>query len=271
MAEQHVIGEKKGSIYYITLNRPDKRNALSPEMLIQISDMVETLVQDPEIRAVIVNGEGSVFSAGVDFNSLAAMVAGWSVTNSAGGGAVIRMDIHKFQQYFNRLESIEIPIICAMHGGVFGMAVELALACDIRLMSEDCRWGLPEAQFGLIADLGGTARLAKTIGSGRAMEVLMTGGRFSAGQALDWHLVNHVYPTREELYTGAEKLAASIAKMAPLAVGAFKRIIKRGEGVDLMTHLDMEVVQQSIMMQSEDFKEGLTALVEKRDPVWKGK
>jgi enoyl-CoA hydratase/carnithine racemase len=128
MAEQHVVGDKKGSIYYITLNRPDKRNALSPKMLIQISDMVETLVQDPEIRAVIVNGEGSVFSAGV--------------------GAVIRMDIHKFQQCFNRLESIEIPIICAMHGAVFGMAVELALTCDMRLISEDCTWGLRKPNLG---------------------------------------------------------------------------------------------------------------------------
>jgi enoyl-CoA hydratase/carnithine racemase len=123
----------------------------------------------------------------------------------------------------------------------------------------------------LIADLGGAARLAKTIGSARAMEVLMTGGRFPASQALDWNLVNHVYPTREELYAGAEKIATSIAKIAPLSVGAFNRIIKRGQGVDLMTHLDMEVVQQSIMMQSEDFKEGMRALVEKRDPVWKGK
>jgi len=267
MSEQHVTGEKKGSIYYITLNRPEKRNALSPEMLIQISDMVETLMPDPEIRAVILKGEGKVFSAGVDFNSLAAMVAGRLMV----GGALIRADINKFQQYLNRLESIEIPIICGMHGGVFGMAVELALACDIRLMSEDCTWGLPEAQFGLIADLGGTARLAKTIGSARAMEVLMTGGRYPARQALEWRLVNHVYPTRVELYAEAERLAASIAKMAPLAVGAFKKIIKRGEGVDLMTHLDMEVSMQSIMMQSEDFKEGLTALVEKRAPVWKGK
>ena len=270
MGDSSILGDKRGNLFFLTINRPDKRNALSFEMMAEIPALVEKTILDPEIRAIILKGEGKVFSAGVDFQSLTELLRSFS-TQGARVGPPLRSEIYNGQQWLNRLESIEVPIICAMHGGAFGMALELALACDMRLMSEDCSWGLPEAQFGLIADLGGTARLAKTIGSGRAMEVLMTGGRFSPRQALEWHLVNHVYPTREELYAGAEKIATSIAKMAPLAVGAFKRIIKRGEGVDLMTHLDMEVVQQSIMMQSEDFKEGMRALVEKRDPLWKGK
>jgi enoyl-CoA hydratase/carnithine racemase len=270
MPHEHVIGNKKNSVYTLTINRPDKRNALTFEMLAAIAAEVEKTILDPEVRAVVIKGEGKVFSAGVDFNSLGRLAADVS---ALGGriGPFLRAEIHKGQQWLNRLEAIEIPIICAMHGGVFGMAVELALACDIRLMSADCTWGLPEAQFGLIADLGGTVRLAKTIGAARAMEVLMTGGRYPAGQALEWQLVNHVYPTREELYAAAGGLAAAIARMAPLAVGAFKKIIKRGEGVDLMTQLDMEAVHQSVMIESADFKEGLTAQFEKRTPVWKAK
>ncbi len=270
MVEKSIIGEKKGNIFYLTLNRPQKRNAISIEMLEEFCDTINLLAKDPEIRVIIVKGEGAVFSAGIDFNSLGEM-AGTYLSDTGGGGVVIRADIHQGQQWLNRLEAIEIPIICAMHGGVYGMGVEVALACDIRLMSEDCTWGLPEAQFGLIADLGGTARLAKLLGPSRAMEILMTTNRYPARQALEWGLINYLYATKAELYAGAEKLAADIIKSAPLPVGAFKKIINRGQGVDLMTHLDMEASMQSIMLRSEDFKEGVSALMEKRAPSWKRK
>ena len=170
----------------------------------------------------------------------------------------------------NRLEAVELPIICAMHGKVLGMGTELVLACDLRVMSADCRWGLPELRLGLIADLGGTTRLARMVGQARAMEILMTGNEFSADQALAWGLINYAV-SAEELIPTAERLADDIAKCAPLPVGATKKIIKRGEGVDLMTQLDMEVNLQSILLRTEDCQEGLTALMEKRAPRWKRK
>jgi len=269
MSEEHVLGEKKGHVFYLTLNRVDKRNALTFEMLAAISQMIEGLMTDSEIRAVIVKGEGPVFSAGVDFNSLAMLVSRF-MTEAAAGGAVIRAEINKFQQHLNRLETFEIPIICAMHGRALGLAVELSLACDFRLMSDDCLWGMPELRFGVIPDLGGTARLAKLLGPSRAMEILMTGRQYSADQALKWGLVDYVYP-ESELLAEAEKLADDIAKMGPLAVGAVKKVVKRGQGVDLMTQLDMEANLQSILLRSEDFTEGVTALMEKRAPNWKRK
>jgi len=269
MSEEHVLGEKKGHIFYLTLNRADKRNALTFEMLAAISQMIEGLMTDSEIRAVIVKGEGPVFSAGVDFNSLA-MLASRFMTEAAAGGAVIRAEINKFQHHLNRLETFEIPIICAMHGRALGLAVELSLACDFRLMSDDCLWGMPELRFGVIPDLGGTARLAKLLGPSRAMEILMTGRQYSADQALQWGLADYVYP-ESELLTAAEDLARDIAKMAPLAVGAVKKVVKCGQGVDLMTQLDMEANLQSILLRSEDFTEGVTALMEKRAPNWKRK
>jgi enoyl-CoA hydratase/carnithine racemase len=269
MTEQTVLGEKKGNIFYITLNRPDKRNAISFEMLGQISQMVEDLIVDPEVRVIILKGEGKLFSAGVDFNSLGALV-GRFMPDSAAGGAPIRADIHRFQYFLNRLETIEIPIICAMHSRVYGLGLEFSLVSDIRLMSDDCQWGMQELKFGLIPDLGGTARLARIVGQSRAMEILMTGRMYSAQQALDWGIVNYLYPP-DRLMEEADNLAHDIIKMAPLAVGAAKRVIKRGEGVDLMTHLDMEVGMQSMLLRTDDFKEGVQALINKRDPQWKRK
>ena len=162
MSEKHVIGEKRGNIFYLTFNRPEKRNAISFQMLDKINKLVEPVAMDPEIRVIIVRGEGKVFSAGIDFNSLGGL-AGAFLGDVGGGGAAIRAEIHRGQQVLNRLESIEVPIICAMHGGVFGL------------------------------------------------------------------------------------------------------------GVDLMTQLDMEVSMQSIMIRSEDFQEGVNALIESRDPRWKRK
>lgn len=269
MTEQMVLGEKKGNIFYITLNRPDKRNAISFEMLERIAQMVEELIVDPDIRVIILKGEGKVFSAGVDFNSLGALVNRF-MPDSAAGGAPIRADIHRFQQFLNRLETIEIPIICAMHNRAYGLAVEFSMVCDIRLMSDDCLWGMQELRFGIIPDLGGTARLSRIVGQSRAMEILMTGRMYTAQQALDWGIVNYIYPP-DRLLAEAENLARDIIKMAPLAVGAAKRVIKRGDGVDLMTHLDMEVGIQSMLLRTDDFREGVQALIEKRDPQWKRK
>ena len=269
MTESYIKGEKKGNIYYLQLNRPEKRNAIPFEMLIEICELVDELITDPEIRAIILTGEGKVFSAGVDFESLAMLVERFLVDSSAGG-APIRADIHKYQYYLNRLETIEIPIICAMHGSALGMSMELALVCDIRLMSDDCQWGMQELQFGVIPDLGGTARLSKVLGTARAMEILATGRKYTAQQALDWGLVNYVYP-EPQLFIEAENLANDIAKMAPLAVGALKKVMRRGEGVDLMTQLDMEANLQSILLRSDDFQEGVKAMMEQRAPDWKRK
>jgi enoyl-CoA hydratase/carnithine racemase len=182
----------------------------------------------------------------------------------------LRALIYQYQQYLNRLEAVEIPVICAMHGRVLGLGVELALACDIRLMSADCVWAMPEVKMGLIADLGGTTRLARLLGPARAMEVLMTANEYTAQQALDWGLISYLHPP-EELLAAAEKMARDITAAAPLAVGAFKKIIKRGEGLDLMTQLDMEVNLQSILLRTEDFQEGIQALIEKRPAKWKRK
>ncbi len=267
MDDNYLTSEKSKNICTITLNRPEKRNAINVEMLTGLCKMVEHQASDPTIRAIILKGEGKIFSAGVDFNSLGAEVG--ACLGEAGTGDVgLRALIYKFQQYLNRLEAAEVPIICAMHGRALGLAVELALACDIRLMSEDCIWSMPELKMGVIADVGGTSRLSRLMGPSRAMEILMTGRDYTANQALDWGLINYHYAV-DILVAEAEKLARDIALTAPLAVGAVKKIIKRGDGVDLMTQQDMEANHNSILLRTEDFQEGITAMMEKREPEWK--
>lgn len=266
MSTDQIKGEKRGNVFHITLNRPEKRNALTAEMMVGICEMAESQTADAEIRAIIIGGEGNIFSAGIDFFALGAEVGPY-MGEADPGGVQLRALIHRYQQYMNRLESVELPIICAMHGKVLGMAMEMALACDLRLMSSDCRWGLPELRLGLLADLGGTSRLSRLAGETRAMEILLTGNEFSAEQALAWGLLNAVTPAGE-LGAAAAKLAADISACAPLAVGATKKIIKRGAGVDLMTQLDMEVNLQSILLRSRDCQEGLGAMMEKRPPKW---
>ena len=264
---EYLIGEKKQNIYTITLNRPEKRNAITVEMLTGICEMAESQTGDPEIRAIILRGEGKIFSAGVDFNSLGAEV-GTCLGETGAGGAPLRALIYRFQQYFNRLEAVEIPIICAMHGRALGLGIELALACDIRLMSANCIWAMPELKLGVIADLGGTSRLSRLLGPSRSMEIFLTARDYTAQQALDWGLVNYVYP-EDDLIAEAEKMARDMAATAPLAGGAVKKIIKRGDGVDLMTQLDMEANHNSMLLRTEDFQEGLTAMIEKRAARWK--
>lgn len=267
MSDKYLVGNKKNNIYTISLNRPEKRNALTVEMLTGLCEMAEQQASDPEVRAIILRGEGTVFSAGVDFNSLGAEV-GACLGESGTGGAGLRALIYRFQQYLNRLEAAEVPIICAMHGRALGLAVELALACDMRLMSSDCIWSMPELKLGVIADVGGTSRLSRLLGPARAMEILMTGRDYSAQQALDWGLINYHYAP-EDLCDEAEKMAQDIALTAPLAAGAVKKIIKRGDGVDLMTQQDMEANHNSILLQTEDFQEGIAAMMEKRPAKWK--
>jgi len=269
MPDSELIGNKEGAIYTITLNRPEKRNAIPFEWLEQLCRMVDELAYDPEVRVIMIRGEGKVFSAGVDFNSLESLM-GQFMGESAGGGMSIRSDISKLQSYLTRLETIEIPIICAMHGAVYGMAWELALACDIRLMSEDCEWTMKELKFGLICDLGGQARMMNLTTPSRVMEIMATARTYTSQQALDWGLVNHVYKN-ENLLKEAENMARDIIKNAPIAVGALKRVTKKGQGMDLNTLLDMEGNLQSILLRSEDVQEGISAMKESREANWKRK
>ena len=159
----------------------------------------------------------------------------------------------------------------AVKGWVIGGSHHLAYMCDFTIAAETARFGQNGPRVSSPADGYIVAYLTKVVGTKKAREIWMLCRKYTAQQALEWGLINYLYQTKKALFEGAEKLAQDIIKSAPLPVGAFKKIIKRGEGVDLMTHLDMEASLQSIMIRTEDFQEGVNALVEGRNPQRKRK
>ncbi len=269
-AAQNVIKVRiDGEIAYIALNRPEKRNAINNEVLQALPKALEE-VDRREVRAVIIYGEGAVFSAGIDFTSLASDTG---AQGGAGGGPDLtrfRRFVHASQASLDALERIEKPVIGALHGYVGGLGLELALACDARIAATGTRLGMPETRIGLVPDVGGTTRLTRTVGYARAKELIMTARMIDAVEAERMGLVNRVVAVGTQI-AAAEELAREIARNAPLAVGLAKRIIDIGQSVDKSTFMDLESLAQSSLFQTEDFREGAAALVQRRDPKFKGR
>lgn len=259
----------KDEIAYIALNRPEKRNAINNEVLHALPKALEE-VDRRDIRAVIIYGEGAVFSAGIDFTSLASDTG---AQGGAGGGPDLvrfRRFVHASQASLDALERIEKPVIGALHGYVGGLGLELALACDARIAATGTRLGMPETRVGLVPDVGGTMRLTRTVGYARSKELIMTARMIDAVEAERIGLVNRVVAGGTQI-AAAEELAREIARNSPMAVGLAKRIIDIGQSVDKATFMDLESLAQSSLFQTEDFREGAAALVQRRDPKFKGR
>jgi enoyl-CoA hydratase/carnithine racemase len=269
-ATQNVIKVRiDGEIAYVTLNRPEKRNAINNEMLHALPKALEE-VDRREVRAVIIYGEGAVFSAGIDFTSLANDTGS---QGGAGGGPDLvrfRRFVHASQASLDALERIEKPVIGALHGYVGGLGLELALACDARIAAAGTRLGMPETRVGLVPDVGGTTRLTRTVGYAKAKELIMTARMIDADEAARIGLVNRVVAEGTQI-AAAEELAHEIARNSPMAVGMAKRIIDIGQSVDKSTFMELEALAQSSLFQTEDFREGAAALVQRRDPKFKGR
>jgi enoyl-CoA hydratase/carnithine racemase len=269
MADNVLTVRVDGELAYIGLNRPEKRNAINQAMLRAIPEALDELDR-PDVRAIIIYGEGQAFSAGIDFSSL---------TNDTGasGGQGGGPDLPRFRRFvaesqasLNRLENIEKPVIAALHGFVGGLGLELALACDARIAAANARLGMPEVRIGLVPDVGGTTRLTRIVGYARAKELIMTARMIDAVEAERIGLVNRTVAEGAHL-AAAEELAREMARNAPLAVGLAKRIIDRGYGLDKMTFQELEVLAQSSLLTTEDFREGASALAQRRDPKFKGR
>jgi enoyl-CoA hydratase/carnithine racemase len=258
-----ITSRREGALLYVAMNRPEKRNALHREMLVELVDAIAAAERTPDVRAVILYGEGAVFSAGVDFGMLAGDVQGEAPLP-------FRTLVGDMQAALARIEAIEKPVIAAMHRYVPGLGLELALACDLRIATADCELGLPEVRVGLVPDVGGTTRLVRTVGYARAKELVMTGRMIRAEEALAIGLVHNVVPPGEHL-AAAAKLGEQIAANAPLAVGLAKRLVDLGANVDKQTFLAMELLAQSILLRTEDAREGARALAERRPPRFTGR
>ena len=263
MSTPLVTTRTDGPVALVAFNRPEKRNAISRDVLRALADAVAAVECDREVRAIVLHGEGRVFSAGVDFTMLAGDVAG-------GARRPFRAEVGEMQALVTRLEAVEKPVIAAMHRYVPGLALEVALACDFRIATEDCELGLPEVRVGLVPDVGGTTRLVRTVGYAKAKELILTGRMIPAAEALRIGLVTAVVPDGTHL-DAARRLAEEIGGNAPLAVGLAKRLIDLGAHADKHTFQAMELLAQSVLAPTADAREGAQALAERRPPRFTGR
>ena len=258
-----VTSRTEGAIALVAFNRPEKRNAISRDVLRAMTDAITAAERDRAVRAIVLYGEGRVFSAGVDFTMLAGDVEGRE-------RVPFRAQVGEMQALVTRLEAVEKPVIAAMHRYVPGLALEVALACDVRIATADCELGLPEVKVGLVPDVGGTTRLVRTVGYAKAKELVLTGRMIPAAEALRIGLVSEVVPDGTHVEAGV-RLATEIAANAPLAVGLAKRLVDLGASTDKHTFQAMELLAQSILVPTDDAREGARALAERRPPRFTGR
>jgi enoyl-CoA hydratase/carnithine racemase len=228
-----VVTEDRGAVRHVVLNRPEKRNALNLELAQAIGAALKAAADAPEIHCVVLRGAGQVFSAGMDVGALAAA----AVNN-------LRAFRRECLEAWSQAETMPKPVIAQIHGACLGGALELALACDLRVAAPDAVLGMPETRLGLIPDLGGSSRLPQVIGLGRAKELIMTGRVIGAQDAERIGLINRVAESADELVD--ELLGA-----APLAVGFAKRLIDASARPALSTTLDLELTAQEVLARAE--------------------
>ena len=254
----------RDTLVEIVINRPEKRNAINWPMMEELSAAIDSIEQIKGARVVLLRGEGTGFSAGIDLMGFSDLIDRF--------GENWRDNLFPltaaYQAVVNKFERCSLPVIALLHGYCLGLGLELALACDFRIAAEGTKIGLPETRLGIIPDVGGTTRLTRLVGPARAKELIMTGRNVNLDDAERWGMVNYIVPANE-LMNKAESLAAEIAQSAPLAVSYTKRVI---DGIsDFERGLSLEAWAQSVLMRSEDFANGAQAMLMKQPVEWKGK
>ena len=256
---KNITIEKKGNIAIVTVNRPKELNSMNAETRKELALAFETLDEDNDVKVSILTGaKGKAFIAGADvkefsrmeINDRKVMEEDWRVTNV--------------------ISESKTPVIAMINGFCLGGGLEIAMACDLRIASENSKLGQPEINIGIIPGAGGTQRLTKIVGEGRSMELILTGNMISAEKAHNWGLVNLV-TKEEELKEKTMNLAEQIAGKTPFAIERAKKSIKAASMVTMKEGLEFEQELFVECFKSEDGKEGIRAFVEKRKPQFKGK
>ncbi|MHB1652037.1 MAG: enoyl-CoA hydratase-related protein [Desulfitobacteriaceae bacterium] len=259
MEYTNLLIEREEWVAVIKINRPKSLNALNSVTLEELGQALDELASDPSIRVVILTGSGEkAFVAGADISQMRDFTP-----------LEARRFSHLGQGVMTRLEGLPQPVIAAVNGFALGGGTEIAMACDIRLASDNAKFGQPEVTLGILAGFGGTQRLSHLVGSGRASEFLFTGDMIDAAEAYRMGLVNHVYPL-EHLLSEALVLAKRIASRAPVAVQLTKSAVQNGRNMDLKSGQAYEAEVFGQTFSTEDQKEGCTAFLEKRKPEFRG-
>jgi enoyl-CoA hydratase len=259
MEYKDIIFEKSGHVAIITLNRPKALNAVTTGVLIEIGLAMDEIEADENIGALVVTGGEKIFAAGFDIKELA------TVDTAADASHFLK----RIQPYYNRLATLSVPVIAATSGLTFGGGFELALCCDFRIASDTAKFALPEITLGLIPGAGGTQRLPRIIGLGRANEMIFSGTPISAKKAFAIGLVNEIV-SPETLLETAIKKAEMLASRPGYAITVLKNVIQTGLNTDLQSGLEYEARCFEMLFSTHDKKEGVAAFVEKRKPEFKG-
>ncbi len=250
----------KNSIATIKINRPEQLNALSVQVLADLTEEFEAVEQDNEVGVIILTGEGDkAFIAGADIKEMSTFSSEEAITYAING-----------QSLTTYIENFPKPVIAAINGFALGGGCEFAMACHIRYASETAQLGQPEVGLGLIAGFGGTQRLPRLVGKGRALEILLSGGMLSASDAKEMGLVNAIFP-KESLMEACIKLASKILRNGPIAIRETIYAVNEGLDLSLEDGLKQEAQRFGTIFESEDQTEGTTAFVEKRSAKFTGK
>lgn len=254
-----ILLERRGAVVVLTINRPDKLNALNSTVHQEGVAALEELRQDSSVRVLVITGAGEK-----------SFIAGADISEFKGQTPVSQRAVFLEKTLFNSIDSFPKPVIAMVNGFCLGGGCELSLACDIRIAAENARFGQPEINLGIIPGGGGTQRLTRLIGEGKSMELILTGDMIDARTAFDLGLVNYVY-SANELEAKTMELAEKIAEKSPIALQMAKEAVKLASRSNLDEGLKREVDLFAICFSSEDKEEGVSAFLEKRKPVFKGR
>lgn len=259
-AYENLLFESENGIGIVTINRPKALNALNAATIYELDRMFDELAKDDTVKAVILTGSGQKsFVAGADITEMQAM----SAIKGRNWGKLA-------QAVFNKIENLPKPVIAAVNGYALGGGCEISMACDIRIAAENAKFGQPEVSLGIPPGFGGTQRLPRLVGKGRAKELLFTGDMIDAEEAYRIGLANKVVAS-EELMETAKAMAQKIMSRAPIAVQVCKAAVNEGMDTDLESGVAYEAEVFGLCFATEDQKEGMTAFVEKRKAVFTGK
>jgi enoyl-CoA hydratase/carnithine racemase len=253
----NMSAETRGAVGIARLDRPEARNALSPELMEELAGVLEGWDDDPEVRCIVVAGGDEWFAAGADIRAMAERTFAETLTSPAA-------------RFWPRLAALRTPLVAAVSGYALGGGCELALVCDMIVASESAEFGQPEILLGIIPGGGGTQRLARVMGKQRAMELVLTGRRITATEAMQLGIVNRVAPADGWLDAALE-LASVVARRPPLAVRLGKQAVLAADETSLAAGLDQERRLYELAMATEDRVEGMTAFIEKREPDFRGR
>ncbi|AGP32915.1 enoyl-CoA hydratase-related protein [Sorangium cellulosum] len=253
--------DRRGAVAVLTIDRADRRNALSRDALLAFGRLGRELVDDPEVRAIVITGAGDkAFCAGADLKERQGM-----------SPDDVRRQVGLYRTELGVLARSPKPVIAAINGVAFGGGLELALICDLRVAAPHAELALPETSLGIIPGAGGTQRLPRVVGEARAKEMILLGRKLAAAEALAWGLVNRVSPEGTPVVDDAIAWIEPIASGAPIAQAAALRAIEDGYDVPLDLGLEVERVHYDETLRSEDRLEALRAFAEKRKPVYRGR